>query len=107
MDDVPAAIAADCVSMLTGGPPPDAPPFTPDVNLAELVQLCAVDTELFSRTFFPKEFRQESPSYARELWDAMESANRYVNVAVFRGGSKTTRIRSFVAKLIAYGLLHT
>jgi hypothetical protein len=33
------------------------PPIS--IPLAELVKLCAVDSELYAKTFFPKTFRQE------------------------------------------------
>lgn len=77
------------------------------VDASEMVQLCAVDTELFARTFFPRAFRQESPSFAPRIWSALESGHRLVNIQVFRGGSKTTRLRAFIAKRVAYGLSRT
>lgn len=77
------------------------------VDLRELVNLCAVDTELFAKTFFPRDFRQDSPQFAHELWDAFDEDVRLTNIEVFRGGGKTTRARVKLAKGIAYGLSHT
>jgi Terminase RNaseH-like domain len=78
------------------------------VDPKELIQLCAVDHELFGRTFFPRAFRQASPPFLREcdrlLWSRN---NRFVALKLFRGSSKTTRLRVFTSKRIAYGLSHT
>lgn len=83
-------------------------PPAPSIPLAELVKLCAVDSELYAKTFFPKTFRQESPSYAKELWSPLEDpAARLVNLLAFRGSSKTTRARTFASKRIAYGISRT
>ncbi len=78
------------------------------VSTAELVKLCAVDTELFGRTFFPKAFRQTAPSFAGDVWSALENPNyRYVNLKMSRGFAKTTRLRVFASKRIAYGISRT
>lgn len=74
----------------------------------ELVKLCAVDTELYAQTFFPKTFRARSPSFARALWKPLEDPSvRLVNLVCFRGSSKTTRLRCFASKRIAYGTSRT
>jgi len=78
------------------------------LNLEELVKLCAVDSELFGKCFFPGTFRQKSPSFAKEMWGPLENPrNRMVNLIVFRGGRKTTTLRTFVAKRISYGISRT
>ena len=74
----------------------------------ELLDLCAVDTELFGRTFFPKTFRQPSPAFAEDVWYLMDrSPERYINLQMFRGSAKTSRVRVFAAKRIAYGISRT
>lgn len=79
-------------------------PLTPK----ELIKLCAIDSELFGRTFFPKAFRDPAPSFSAQAWDLLENpAYRYANVRFFRGGGKTTRLRVYTAKRIAYGLSRT
>ena len=77
------------------------------VHLKELLELCAVDSELFSRTFFPKTVRQESPHFHSLIWNLIEGDQRLVNVQIFRGGAKTSLLRLYTAKRIAYGLAHT
>ena len=78
------------------------------VSPTELVGLCALDSGLYGRTFFPKAFRQASPAMHQEIWQGLENpANRFVAIEVFRGGAKTTLLRAFTSKRIAYGISHT
>lgn len=78
------------------------------VPIEELVRLCAVDNELFGRSFFPETFRSESPPFAASLWEPLENPLvRLVNIIAFRDSSKTTRLRTFAAKRIAYGVSRT
>jgi predicted phage terminase large subunit-like protein len=86
----------------------ETPAAPTNISLAELVKLCAVDSELYAKTFFPKTFRQEAPAYAKDFWSPLEdSAARMVNLLAFRGSSKTTRARTFASKRIAYGISRT
>jgi phage terminase large subunit-like protein len=78
------------------------------IDRDELVKLCAIDSELYARTFFSNAFRKPSPSFAREIWSPLEDPTiRLVNLICFRGSSKTTRLRTFASKRIAYGLSRT
>lgn len=78
------------------------------IDRDELVKLCAVDTELYCQTFFPKAFRQKSPVFAKDVWEPLENPNdRLVNLVMFRGSSKTTRLRAAASKRIAYGISRT
>lgn len=80
----------------------------PGVDINELVKLGAVATEFFCQEFFPKTFRQASPPFAGEFWEPLENPNcRLVNQMLFRGASKTTRLRAFAAKRISYGVSRT
>jgi len=81
---------------------------TEEVGLEELVGLCAVDGNLYARTFFPQTARQNSPLFHREMDEILENPlNRFVGFEVFRGGAKTTKLRLFCSKRIAYGISHT
>lgn len=81
---------------------------TTTIDRDELVKLCAVDSELYARTFFSNAFRKPSPSFAREIWAPLEDPTiRLVNLVCFRGSSKTTRLRTFASKRIAYGISRT
>lgn len=74
----------------------------------QAVQLGAADSVFYSRYFFPKTFRQMSPDFHRAMWEKLEDPlARYVAFSVFRDGAKTTLLRSFTSKMIAYGLAHT
>lgn len=84
-------------------------PIAPEhISVEELVKLAAVDSELYATSFFPKTFRQASPGFARELWDPLEDPRaRLVQLQCFRGVGKTTRLRTFASKRIAYGVSRT
>lgn len=73
----------------------------------ELVDLWAVDSLLFCHEFFPATTRQESPFYHRRIFDLLDSTERYVSIEVFRGGAKTSILRMFTAKRVAYALSRT
>src|SRR5215469_1619634 len=78
------------------------------ISVGELVKLCAVDSDLYSRYFFPNAARQSSPSFLKRVWYDLENpASRFVNLRIFRGGSKTTTLRLFTSKRIAYGISRT
>lgn len=92
-------------------PPPLAPsasepretPLTP----ADLIELGSVDREFFCKTFFPQTMRQAMPLFHKHIWDLLESSSRFVMILVFRGGAKTSLLRMYAAKRIAYGLAKT
>lgn len=78
------------------------------VSLEELVHLCAIDGNLYAKTFFPHTARQGSPGFHNDMDTVLENpANRFVGFKVFRGGAKTTKLRLFTSKRIAYGISHT
>lgn len=71
----------------------------------EIVELAAVDSVFYSRTFFPQTFRQTSPLFHRQIWDLLDSPeDQYIGMEVFRGGAKTTLARANISKRIAYGI---
>ena len=79
-----------------------------EVSIAELVELCSVDDQLFCKTFFPRTYRQDFPSFHDDMATVLEDpAYRYVAFKMFRGSAKTTRIRTFTAKRISYGISKT
>lgn len=78
--------------------------LTPD----ELAKLCAVDTPLYASTFFPGTFRQAPASFHTALWKGLEAnQRRLLNFQVMRDGAKTTILRAFISKRIAYGVSRT
>jgi phage terminase large subunit-like protein len=76
-------------------------------DLRELVELGAIDGQLFGETFFPKTLRMKSPPFAKEVWDALDSHARLVSLQLFRGAFKTTTCRVFAARRIAYAQART
>jgi hypothetical protein len=77
-------------------------PPQPVVEVSELLNLGAVDGEFYCRQWFPRAFRNDSPSFHRIVWDALEGGYRFVSVEMFRGAAKTTLLRAFASKRIAY-----
>ncbi len=78
------------------------------LTLSEAVQLGAVDSIFFNQLWFPKTFRQAPALYHPAIYDILNNpSNRYINIQVCRDGAKTTILRAYSAKRIAYGLSHT
>lgn len=77
------------------------------VDDSEIVQLCATDDDLFAHHFFPQTARQESPEFHREVDYALFGPDKLVNVQIFRGGAKTTKVRLAMAKRAAYTVSRT
>jgi hypothetical protein len=80
---------------------------TQQLPLAEAVQLAAADSVFFSHYFFPKTVRQGTPDFHREMWSHLDSAERKVAFEVFRGGAKTTLLRLYLAKRVAFLISRT
>lgn len=93
--------------------------FTPDepgidansgfefVDTKELVQLSAIDSSFFGKSFFPKTLRMGTPAFHRRIDAALDSDKRLICIKAFRGSAKTTKARVYAAKRIAYGLSRT
>lgn len=76
--------------------------------LDEAVQLAAADSIFYSHYFFRQTVRQGSPPFHRMMWNVLESPHkRFVNFRSFRGSAKTTLLRLFASKRIAYGISRT
>jgi len=85
-----------------------APIDAAQLPLGELLELCALDSRLYSRIFFPNTVRQSSPPAHDKIWDLLENpTKRYVNFRCFRGSGKTSILRLFASKRIAYGISRT
>ena len=73
------------------------------LSVEELLNLGALDGEFYCRHWFPRAFRQASPQYLTDMWNSFEGGHRFCSVEVYRGGAKTTKLRAFASKRIAYG----
>lgn len=72
------------------------------------IQLAAVDSIFYSQYFFPRTFRQAPAPFHRRMWQELETPNqRLLNLQVMRDGAKTTILRAFASKRIAYALSRT
>lgn len=74
------------------------------VDEAEAVQLGAVDSPFFSRSYFPQAARQESPPIHDQIWCLLDGPDRFVSILMARGWAKTTLLRIYTAKRIAYNI---
>lgn len=87
--------------------PVDNPELT-DISIDEAVKLGAVNAQFFYHTFFPKTFRQSTPPMHSRIDYILDSPqHRYVNLQCFRGSAKTTKLRAFAARRIAYRMSKT
>lgn len=78
------------------------------IDVSAAVDLAAVDDDFYGHYFFPRTFRQVSPSFAHEIQQAFDDpVKRYIAMMLFRGSGKTARVRCRVSKHIAYGLSRT
>ena len=78
-----------------------------NVDLAEIVQLGAVDSILFEKAFFPSTVRVPAALFHPEMNAALDGTDRFLNIEVFRGGAKTTKFRMFALKRICYSISRT
>ena len=78
------------------------------VSAKEIVKIAATDSLLYCKHFFPKTFRQPFAPFHPDLWNILDDPSaRLVNVIIGRGGAKTTKLRAFTSKRIAYGISRT
>ncbi len=77
------------------------------VTTAEIIRLGATDGNFFNKTFFAKTVRQDSPNFHNEIQTDLDSHHRFINIQVFRDGAKTSLLRMYAAKRIAYGISRT
>ena len=74
----------------------------------DIITAAALDSEFYGKFFFPTVYRQASPEFHKELDDVLERPeNRNIAIEAYRGSAKTTKLRSFTTKRIAYGISHT
>jgi hypothetical protein len=78
------------------------------LSVDDLVQLCSVDDQLFCTTFFPKAARQPPAPFHADIWRNLnDPAKRYLNLVCFRDSAKTTILRMFTGKRVAFNVSKT
>lgn len=78
-----------------------------DVDIREVVSLAAVDTRLYGKFFFPKVIRQDYAPFHEKMDEVLEGPGRMKLIKAFRGSGKTTKVRLFISKRVAYGISKT
>lgn len=82
-------------------------PIPVSMGIVEAIKEGRKSLITFGQLFLPNTFRQESPLVHYDLSDLLFSAARYVAIALFRDGAKTTLLRAYTLLRIAYGLSNT
>lgn len=77
------------------------------LSIDEIVRLGAVNADFFNHTFFPRTFKVASAQLHKDVWKALDSNSRLVNIQLPRDFAKTSILRALKAKRIGYGLAHT
>ena len=77
------------------------------LSIEEIVRLGAVNAEFFNHTFFPRTFKVASAPLHKDVWEALDSNSRLVNIQLPRDFAKTSILRALIAKRIGYGVAHT
>jgi hypothetical protein len=81
--------------------------LVPDMDRGLLARHYYEDHEAYKLEFFSKMVRQASPLFHSEIEKQLWSGGRYNGFKVFRDGAKTTLLRLFTSKRIAYGISRT
>lgn len=67
-----------------------------------------MDNDFYCQYWFPRTFRQPGAPFHPEIWEALETpGQRHIGCEVFRGGAKTTLLRAFTSKRVAFASSRT
>ncbi len=79
-----------------------------DFGDQDIIKAAAVDSDFYGRFFFTQTCKQSSPTFHAEIDDVLDRPeNRYIALEAFRGSAKTSKLRLFTSKRIAYGISRT
>lgn len=73
-----------------------------ELSLKDIVTIAADDLLFFGRVFFPKTFKKKSPKIHEDCAELIDGPDNG-QIAIFRGGAKTTLTRVACAKKASYG----
>ena len=79
-----------------------------EIGIAEAVDLGITDSNFYGRFFFPNACRQDAPEFHLVLDGALDSEeDRFVSAMIARGYAKTTKLRVYISRRIAYRISRT
>ena len=78
-----------------------------EITPKEAIQLGAESLVMYGKIFFPKTFRQASPTFHEDIGKQLYGPSRYNAFEVFRDGAKTSLLRVYTSQRIAYGISRT
>ena len=76
-------------------------------EIGKLVSLYLKDNDFYAKTFFPNLARQESAPFHHTLDKKLWGGSRFISIKMFRDSGKTSRLRLFISKRVAYGYSRT
>ncbi len=78
------------------------------LSTKEAIDLGAEDSLFFYATFFPKTCRSPFAKFHVPVCEGLENPHcRFINLQMYRGSAKTSLLRMYAARRIAYGLSKT
>lgn len=83
------------------------PPEVVQLSASDAIRLGSTSLTRFGRLFLPKTFRQASPEFHEDISSVLATPARLCAFEVFRDGAKTTLLRTFTLKRIAYAISRT
>jgi phage terminase large subunit-like protein len=101
------SLGTNADSPVASATPVAVPAIVPNVDPAVLARHYYEDHEAYKLEFFAKTVRQASPAFHNDIEKQLWSGSRYNGFKVFRDGAKTTLLRLFTSKRIAYGISRT
>lgn len=78
-----------------------------ELSAREIIELSTKDNQFYEKHFFSDTVRQRSPYFHTQMDEYLWGPDRYVAFKVFRDGAKTTKLRLFTGKRIAYAISRT
>lgn len=74
----------------------------------DIITAAALNSGFYGEFFFPQTCKQKAPEFHAEIDDVLDRPeNRYVALESYRGSSKTSKLRLFTSKRIAFGVSRT
>lgn len=91
-----------------GDPSGDGKPAASTPDFSEIISLGAIDSLFYCKTWFPRTFRQSFADCHEQVWALLgDPTARLTNIILPRDFAKTTTLRAFASKRIAYGISRT
>lgn len=71
-------------------------------SIGEYLKLWAREPEIYSKEFFPNTVRSPDAPFHKEMWELLEGGYRKVGLMCFRESAKTTKLRLYISRQLAF-----